>query len=94
MKNILHDLYYGYFSAWERGPIHTKEHQAVNRRIEDEKGYFMQKMSADDCQRFEVLENLYSQSSDCEQADAFSYGFRLATMLMCAAFMTENESQY
>jgi len=90
MKNILHDLYYGYFSAWERSPIRTREHQAINRKIEDEKEYFVQKMSMDDCQRFESLEDLYSQSSDCEQADAFSYGFKLAVMIMCAAFANEN----
>jgi len=46
----------------------------------------MQKMSPDDCERFEELEFLYMQVSDYEQKDAFSYGFKLGTMLMCAVF--------
>lgn len=48
-------------------------------------------MSLDDCQRFEALESLYNQSSGFEQMDAFSYGFKLGTMLMCAVFIDENE---
>ena len=91
MRKILADLYHGRFKAWERRPTRTAENLAINQRIEDEKRYFVQKMSTDDCQRFESLENLYDQSSAFEQVDAFTYGFRLGTMLMCAVFMGENE---
>jgi hypothetical protein len=49
----------------------------------------MQKMSLDDCQRFQGLENLYSQSSDFDQLDAFSNGFRLGAELMIAVFMED-----
>ena len=93
MKNILHDLYHGRFSAWEHCPVRTAESIATNRKIEDEKRYFMQKMSLDDCQRFQALEDLYLHSSDFEQADAFSYGFKLAIMLMFAVFMDKGEPQ-
>ena len=91
MKSILHDLYYGHFSAWERRPNRTAENITVNRKIEDEKRYFIQKMSLDDCQRFQALDGLYSQANEFEQIDAFSYGFKLGTMLMCAVFMDEDE---
>ena len=91
MKKIFYDLYHGNFNAWERRPVRTAEIKAVDCKIESEKRYFVQKMSLDDCQRFEALENLYSQSSDFEQIDAFSYGFKLGTMLMCAVFMDESE---
>ena len=89
MKNTLHDLYNGRFTAWERRPTRCAEYNEINRKIEAEKRYFMQKMSLDDCQRFEALEGLYSQSSDLEQADAFAYSFKLATQLMCEVFMGE-----
>ena len=92
-RNVLHDLYYGRFSAWERRPTLTAEDIEVNRKIEDEKRYFVQKMSLDDCQRFEELEGLYLRSRDFEQADAFSYGFKLGTMLMCAVYLGEGEPQ-
>ena len=93
-RNILHNLYRGQFSAWERRPVRTAENIAVNRKIEDEKRYFTQKMSLDDCQRFEALENLYSHSNEFEQEDSFSYGFKLGTMLMCAVFLGEGEPEY
>lgn len=90
-KSIISDLYHGNINAWERRPVRTAENMAVNHKIEDEKRYFIQKMSLDDVQRFEALENLYSQSSDFEQESAFSYGFKLGTLLMCAVFTDENE---
>ena len=45
MRNVFHDLYHGRYSAWERRPHRTDENKAVNRKIEDEKHYFSQKMS-------------------------------------------------
>jgi len=91
MKNILHDLYYGRVSCTERPYIRTAEIKAVDNKIEDEKRYFSSKMSLNDCERFQELDNLYSLSNDYSQFNSFSYGFRLATMLMCAVFMDENE---
>lgn len=91
MRSILHDFYNGRFTAWERRLIRTAENISINNKVEDEKRYFMHKMSLDDCQRFEALESLYSHSSDYEQEDAFAYGFKLGTMLMCAVFMGEGE---
>ena len=91
MKKIFHDLYHGRFSAWQRRPVRTDENRALNRKIEDEKRYFSQKMPLDDFQRLITLENLYTEASDYEQVDAFAYGFKLGTTLMCAVFMDESE---
>jgi len=41
-------------------------------------------MSLDDVQRFQTLENLYAQSHEFSEVDAFQYGFKLGVMLMCA----------
>ncbi|MCL2851883.1 MAG: hypothetical protein FWE20_02440 [Defluviitaleaceae bacterium] len=90
-KNILRSLFNGEFSAWERRPIRTEENKTVHRKIEDENRYFIQKMSIDDGERFQKLENLYTYSNEFEQEDAFAYGFRLAAMLMCAVFMSDGE---
>jgi len=74
-----------------RRPVLTEENKAINHKIEDEKRHFIQKMSIDDCERFQKLENLYSHSNEFEQEDAFAYGFKLATMLICAVFMSDGE---
>ena len=73
MKKIFDDLYHGRYSAWERRPVRTAESIALNNKIEDEKRYFMLKMSMDDVQRFQVLENLYMQANSFEQVDAWLF---------------------
>jgi len=92
-RNILHSLYNGDFKAWERQPVRTPESIAVSRKIEAENRYFMEKMSLDDCQRLQALESLYHSSSHFEQMDAFSYGFKLGTILMCAVYLDDGEPQ-
>jgi hypothetical protein len=89
LSSVLHDLYYGRISPWERRPARNGESRELGRKIADERRYFIQKLSPDDCQRFQELENLYTQFSDLEQADAFSYGFRLGLCLM-AEGLTED----
>lgn len=86
MSSILEDLYYGRISPWERPRIKSAERSELSRKIENEKRYFIQKMSLDDCQRFEELESLYSQSGGFEDVDAFSHGFKLGALLTCAVF--------
>ena len=86
MSTVLHDLYYGRISPWEHRPTSNEESRKISRKIEDEKRYFVQKMSLDDCQRFQELENLYTQSSDIEQLDAFSCGVKLGAELIIAVF--------
>jgi len=93
-RNILHNLYNGEFKAWERRPVRTAESIAISRKIENEQRYFMQKMSLDDCKRFQELEDLYHSSSHFEQMDAFSYGFKLGTILMCAVYLDDGEPQF
>jgi len=85
-QSILTDLYFGRISPWERRPAQCEERFTVNRKIENEKRYFVQRMSLDDCQRFQAFENLYLQASGLEELDAFSHGFKLGVTLMCAVF--------
>ena len=93
MKNILNDLYYGKLSGWERRPVRTVEFREINSKIESEKQYFVSKMSLDDCQRFQALENLYSQSHSLDEFDAYCAGVKFAVMLMSAVFMSENRGE-
>ena len=89
-RKVFEKLYNGDFNAFERKVHRTAENKAIHQKISNElsyfKGYFEEKMSFDDAQRFEALENLYMESSSYEQEDAFAYGFKFATMLMSAVF--------
>lgn len=93
IKSIWEELYYGKFSAWERRTIRTPENLNLNRKIENEKKYFIQKMSSDDCERFKNLDKLYLQSNEFEQIDAFTYGFKFGATIMSAVFI-DNDVLY
>ena len=79
MRDIFKALYNGDSTAFERKVIRTSENKAVYKKLDSETKYFTQKMSLDDAERFKQLENLFMESSDYEQEDAFAYGFKLAT---------------
>lgn len=82
MGNILRGLYNGNIIPWERKEPRNEALLEVVRKIEDEERYFIQKMSLDDCQRFQALAKLYSELSSIEEENIFSYGFTLGLLLM------------
>lgn len=82
MDSVLRGLYNGKVIPWERKEPHSKERLEVIRKIEDEERYFIQKMSLDDCQRFQALSNLHDQMIATEEENIFSYGFTLGVLLM------------
>lgn len=88
MKNFMDDLYYGRIVPWERRPTKSAERVEINHKIEIEKHYFIEKMSLDDCKRFQQLENLYMQATGIEDADIFAYGVAFGTRFMLAIFGT------
>ena len=88
MKHFMDDLYYGRIVPWERRPKKNAERSEINRKIEIEKRYFIEKMSLDDCKRFQQLENLYMQATGIEDVDIFAYGVAFGTQFMLSIFGT------
>lgn len=86
-KSIIDSLFYGGICAISRRVEPDPQRTCINRKIEEEQRYFISKMSADDCQRFEALNNLYSQANTLEERDCFGYGLKLGVMLMCEIFV-------
>jgi len=82
MEGILRGLYNGRIIPWERREPRNEAFLETIRKIEDEERYFIQKMSLDDCQRFQALTKLYSELSSIEEENIFSYGFTLGLLLM------------
>jgi hypothetical protein len=82
MRNILHGLHNGNITPWERKVPHTEEYLDILRRLEDEERYFIEKMSLDDCARFQALSHLHSELLSVEEDNVFSYGFSLGLLLM------------
>ena len=82
MESILRGLYNGKVIPWERKQPRNEALLEIVRKIEDEERYFAQKMSLDDCERFQALSKLYSKLSFVEEENIFSYGFTLGLLLM------------
>ena len=82
MRNILHDLYYGKIIPCERRGDKSERLLEIVQQIGEEEKYFASKMSPDDYARFEKLSKLYSELSDLEEFDAFSYSFALGAFMM------------
>ena len=89
MKNILYDLYSGNISGWERRPIRSREHIDVNNKIKAEKQYFKDTLSPTDYERFEALENLYTQAGEYEEADAYISGLKIGIRLICSVLFDD-----
>lgn len=80
--SIMEALFNGRVIPWERRGNMTDERRKIEEKIQREKRYFIEKMSLDDCQRFERLEELFNSSSHCEDVDTYSHGFTLGALLM------------
>ena len=91
MDSILRGLYNGKVIPWERRETHSPEMLKIVHDIESEEKYFMEKMSLDDCQRFQALSNLHLALSSSGEDNIFAYGFTLG-MLMAADVMKEADA--
>lgn len=90
-KSIMKALFNGGVIPWERRNTHTPERRELETKIENEKRYFIEKMSLDDCQRFEKLETLYQDAAFDEETDIYTHGFTLGAMLMIEVMANKDE---
>ncbi len=90
-SSIMEALFDGKVIPWERRANLTEERREIERKIESEKRYFIEKMSLDDCQRFERLENLYGGAAHCEDVDTYTHGFTLGALIMLEVMEKKEE---
>lgn len=81
MESVLRALFNGKIIPWERRERQTNELLETVRQIEEEERYFSQKLSPDDCERFQKLARLRSDLESIEGENDFSYGFTLGLLL-------------
>lgn len=87
MKSVIDALFEGKILPYEQiGVTGDDEYDEVNRNIRGEKEYFKSKLTEQDRQRLDALENLYTQSSYIQDVETFRYGFRLGVLIMVEIF--------
>jgi len=73
-------LFHGEITPWEDCATLTDVRKKMNKKIEDQKKYFKEKLSEKDCERFERLEDLYFNTAQYKELRIYSYGFTLGAM--------------
>ena len=80
--SIMEALFDGKVIPWERHNTESAERKALGDKIESETRYFLEKMSLDDCRRFQALENLFAEALFVDEVAIYSHGFTLGALLM------------
>ena len=83
---MLHDLYYGRISPWERKPIHTQEYSELTQKINCISAHFKNLLSSEEYARFEEMQNLRAQADIIDDVTLFEYSFRLGALMMINIF--------
>jgi len=81
-KSIFEALYYGKINPSERKVRSTPEKGNIECKIQALKSYFHKELSAEDYERIEKLETLYTEYHDCENVNLFAHGFTVGALLM------------
>ena len=79
---MLRDLYYGKIIPCERKNRVIEEQHEIVKRIADEEMYFTNKISQEDCERFQKLSGMYSELFETEEVEIFTYGISMGVLLM------------
>ncbi len=85
-KKILTELYYGEIVPYERGLVDNPEYVAISEKIRVEMEFFTSLVDEEHRERLDGLENLFDELCAICEADAFSYGFKLASFLYLEVF--------
>jgi len=86
MKSILQALYDGEVFLDELIVSKDPEYRPTHKKISAEKEYLKQKLSEEDYQRIEAIDNLFCQTTSMSAYEAFSYGFKLGATLLIEIF--------
>lgn len=86
MNLLLNDLYFGKITPCARPLSQCQQQKDLDSRIKAELQYLASLLPEKDLPRLQGLESLYLDSNGYEEADTFSFGFRLGSALMAEVF--------
>ena len=79
---IMEALYHGEIHPWERHSVRSAARKELAERIESEQRYFVEKMSLDDCGRFQAMMGLLIEERVEEEVEVYSHGLTLGALLV------------
>ena len=75
-ESMIHDLYFGNFSPWERERIRTQEYSTITKKIAAIVEHFKNLLSPEE----------YAKFADMQNVELFEYAFCAGSRLMIDVF--------
>ena len=88
-KSFMEALYYGEIRPFEYETKHSPEYDAAEADIEEAKTYLKGRLSPEDAEHLDDLEDLYNHFSTFENVDCFAHGLRFGILLMMDVMTAE-----
>jgi len=85
-ESMIHDLYFGNFSPWERERIRTQEYRAITKKIADIVEHFKNLLSPEEYTKFTEMQNLQAEIKLMDDEELFEYTFCAGVRLMIDIF--------
>lgn len=89
MNSILQRLYSGEICPAIQIVPDNPNYRSINRAISEERNYLLQKLSPEDAERLEKLNDLYHESNNIYCYAGFTDGFKIGVQLICETFCNE-----
>ena len=83
---MLHELYFGNVSPWERKRTYPPEYTEITKKINEIVVHFKQLLSPEEYAKFEEMQNLRVQTDVIDNANLFEYSFCLGALMMMDIF--------
>ena len=81
-ESMVHELYYGNFSPWERRRIRDPEYTALIDKIDDILAYYKKLLSPEEYKKLEELQDLQGRANSIQDAELFAYAFCAGVQLV------------
>lgn len=92
MKSILHDLYAGKVTPWERRISDNPKYKEIIKKLDEEEHYLMDKLPAKDVQHLQNFKKLSYQAMAIDEVEIFRSGYKLGALMMMEVLEDRREA--
>lgn len=92
MKSILHDLYIGKVTPWERRISDNPKYKEIIKKLDEEEHYLMDKLSTKDVQHLQDFKKLSYQAMAIDEVEIFKAGYKLGALMIMEVLEDRREA--
>ncbi|MGD8401501.1 MAG: hypothetical protein PVH64_11325 [Bacillota bacterium] len=91
MRSFLEALYGGWISPAEMSAPKNPEYRQINRKIDELRKEWQQKLTEENCEQLETILDLCREADSIEVTASFEYGFRWGAAIMVEVIIGREE---